>query len=204
MSNLHVIYRGEPGEDGRIEEWVTYSYPHGIYTSGSTLEEARHDFRQAAELVHEPGSYTVHEHLERPVPPGVFIRTAIDRHTLSRDEAAGAVRQMLTVRGQREDVIRTMPLTASGDIVLVACVAEDTLGWIMEQMNDHDAIGIFLPVPGLVWSSWLAGEQADLAGATGAAVGPGMIPGGLLADVTLSEYVQQNPTAAGRLVAAGQ
>ncbi len=46
MSNLHVVYRVEEPSTPR-EQWSSYSFPYGIYVTGTTLDDVRAKFRSA-------------------------------------------------------------------------------------------------------------------------------------------------------------
>ena len=147
MSNLHVVYRVDELATPR-EQWSSYSFPFGIYVTGVTLDEVRSEFRAAAEFalpnLHE---FTVIEHLERPLAPGAYIRTAVDRQMLDRDATASLMRSSLQIVDQWRDFQDKVPAAATGDTVMIACVAADRLGWIFEQMSADDSVGICAPGP---------------------------------------------------------
>lgn len=188
--HFHVIYRREPGD---VESWVTYSYPLGVYATGATLDEAREQFREAAAFgVEDFTEYQLVEHIEEPLFEGAFIRTSIDRRTLDRHDAAKLFRATMDVGSQRSDFEVTAPLGGSGDSVVVAAIASDTVSWVLEQMGDHDALSVCVAGPGpMIWWSYLAGQYATLQ------AGPAetLANGGLTRDSTLSELIRQKPGA---------
>ena len=201
MTNLHVVYRvHDPGT--RSEQWASYSFPYSIYVEGATLDEVRSEFRVAiADAPAGVRGLTAIEHLERPLAPGAYIRVAVDRRTLDRDDTAQAMYSSLTAPAQFDDFRNTMPTAATGDVVMIACVPDDTLGWIFEQMTEHDAIGICARGPDagatrLVWWSFLVGGGAD--------VDPTALEtlavAGLSAESTIAEFMRIEATPTGRRV----
>lgn len=166
MTNLHVIYRLEERvSPGVPERWSTYSYPVSIYVGGSNLAQARAEFREALDDMSDllDDQYELVEHLERPLVDGAYVRTAIDRSNLDRAETAQRFESTLGDLKQRRDFAARAPLSASGDTVVVACVGRDKVGWLMEQMNEHDSLVICLATgTPLVWWTWLAGHEATI------------------------------------------
>lgn len=166
MSTLHAVYRVDDLGTPR-EQWSSYSFPLGVYVSGATLDEVRAEFRAAAAFaIAELDRLTVIEHLERPLVPGAYIRTAIDRRTLDRDATERAMRGSLQMVDQWRDFHDAMPSAATGDAVMIACVPDDRLSWVLEQMSEHDAIGLCALGPAteggqLIWWSFLVGRLAD-------------------------------------------
>jgi hypothetical protein len=167
VTDFHVIYRLTRRVDhDEPEQWATYSYPIGIYTSGTNIAGVRSAFREAFEFAFPDGEaddYNVIEHLERPLIDGAFVRTAIDQRYLDRAETAQVFEQNLTDHAQRADFVRKAPMSGTGDAVVVTVVGRDKLGWLMDQMNDHDSLVLCLLAPGgMVWWSWVAGQLAEL------------------------------------------
>jgi hypothetical protein len=202
VTALHVIYRVD--DDGAGEEWSAYSFPHSIYAGGSSLAETRDEFMRAAKLaLGGLDQVTVIEHLEEQLIPGAYIRLALDRRIIERGEIAAIMKRSLAVPGQRDDFERQMPLAATGDAVVVACLPHDRLGWVFEQMNDHDALAVCGrgPVVGTAQSAWwsfISGPEAEVPG------GPpleSLASAGLGADSTVSDFMRVNSTATGRSLA---
>lgn len=168
---------------------VVYSFPVSVYTGGSTLAEARARFREAAEFaVDNVDQYKLIEHIEQPLDEHSFVRAAVDRHSLDRQEAAKLFADSITVAAQAAAFRRAAPLTASGDAVVVACVASDTVRWVLNQMGEHDALSICLALPGrMVWWTYLAQQFAQLP-----EVNPteSLADAGIPLDATLSEFVR--------------
>jgi hypothetical protein len=201
---LHVVYRlDDPGT--ATEQWSAYSYPTSIYTSGSTLDEVRAEFREAARFTfgerwEDPQALAVVEHLERPLTPNAYIRTAVDTHLLDRDQVATAMRRSLSVAQQREDFGRHAPTSATGDAVVIACVAEDRLSWIFEQMGEADAVAVAAVGPAvathqLVWWSFLAGASAP---SRTDAPTESLADVGLTAGSTIGDFARASRSATGR------
>jgi hypothetical protein len=203
MTDLHVIYRLEqPAKPGEPEHWATYSYPIPIYVSGTNIESVRSAFREAVEFAfgEDTQEYQLVEHLERPLVDGAYVRTAVDRRYLDRAQTAQAFERTLSDRAQRTDFARTAPMSGSGDTVVVAVTGNDRLGWLMEQMNDHDSLVVCLLGPGdMVWWSYIAGQHAELANLR---TGSTLADDGLDADSTVSELITKDSSHAGRLVSA--
>lgn len=195
MTNLHVIYRLEERvSPGVPERWSTYSYPVSIYVGGSNLAEARAEFREAlddmSDLLDE--QYELVEHLERPLVDGAYIRIAIDRSNLDRAETAQRFESALGDLKQRRDFSARAPLSASGDTVVVACVGRDKVGWLMEQMNEHDSLVICIATgTPLVWWTWLAGRQATINEKDRGTLDDA----GLTAESTVSDFVMGGSSA---------
>lgn len=198
MSNLHVVYRVDHGDGA--DDWSTYSYPHGIYVGGSTLDEVRAEFQAAAASTIGREEITLVEHLERPLIPGAYVRIGLDRHMLDRDETAQAMRETLTVGLQRDDFQARMPLAATGDAVMIACVHSDRLRWVFGQMGDHDGIALCARGDAAgshrpVWWSFIAGPRAVVPGGRPT---ESIAAAGLTADSTVIEFMNVNETATGR------
>lgn len=202
MNTLHVIYRVDDAGTG--EDWSAYSYPHSIYVGGSSLAEVRHEFERAARFaLDDLADWAIVEHHEEPMIPGAYIRVAVDRRMIERGEVAAIMKATLTVPAQRSDFERGMPIASTGDAVVVACLPNDRLGWVFEQMNDHDAIAVCArgPVVGNLQSAWwsyIAGQDAEVRG------GPpqeSLAAAGLSADSTVADFMRVNSTATGRTLA---
>jgi hypothetical protein len=203
MTNLHVVYRvDDPGTPA--EQWSSYSFPQGVYVTGATLDEVRSEFRSAAAFAFpDLDQFTVIEHLERPLAPGAYIRTAVDRRTLDRDATERIMRSSLQLVDQWHDFQDAMPLVATGDTVMITCVPDDLLSWIFEQMTVHDAIGMCAlgqatATGQLIWWSFIVGELA--AAKTSQNVEP-LSAAGLSDRSTVSDFMQATATATGRQLA---
>jgi hypothetical protein len=200
MTNLHADYRvDEPGTPR--EQWSSYSLPTGVYVTGTTLDEVRAEFRSAAAFgIPDIEGFTVVEHLERPLAPGAYIRTAVDRRTLDRDATERTMRGSLQLVDQWRDFQEAMPASATGDAVMIAVVPDDQLSWVFEQMSDHDAIGLCSLGPAtdtgqLIWLSFVVGRLA--VAKTSRDVEP-LSAAGLPDRLTVSEFTRA--TATGRQV----
>lgn len=203
MTSLHVVYRvDDPGT--ATEQWASYSFPHSIYVSGSTLDEVRTEFRSAAAFaLPDLDIHTAVEHVERPLAPGAYIRTAVDRRTLDRDDVAQTMRNSLQVVGQWKDFQAKAPASSTGDTVMIACVPEDRLGWVFEQMVDEDGLGLCAagPVTGVgrfVWWSYIFGPKADVGYES---TTESLADAGLTADSSVAEFMRVSASSTGRRLA---
>jgi hypothetical protein len=200
VTNFHAVYRvDDPGTAN--EQWSSYSFPHGIYVAGATLDEVRDQFKAAAAFaVHNLDDLTLIEHIERPLAPGAYIRTAVDRHTLDRDETAELMRASLGVPTQRDEFLATIPISGSGDAVMLACVPNDRLAWVFEQMDDHDALGLCAPGPAIpsgrfIWWSFILGNLAE---DDKAARTETIAEAGLTEESTVAAFMRANAMERGR------
>lgn len=215
--NLHVVYRVH--DQGLItEDWATYSFPHGIYMAGSSLDEARSELHEAAvDLLGEDvyNRTNIVEHIERPMYDGVYLRIAVDQRSLDREDAARAMRGSLSsgsteAIANRVDLDKRLPAAASGDLIIVACVPTDTIRWILDQMAEQDVLGVCLAGPAvgrgrLVSWSYLIREGADL-DATQWSNAESLSDADLTIDATISDLIRANNSenARGRLVGASR
>ena len=204
MSNLHVVYRVHDSGT-RTEQWTSYSFPFSIYVEGSTLEEVRSELSEALESA-PPNvrELSLIEHLEQPLVPGAYMRTAVDRRTLDREATGQTMRSSLAVPSQFDDFRATMPVAATGDAVMIACVPQDTLSWVFEQMTDHDAVGICAQGPGagtsrLVWWSFIIGGEAEDRNTTALET---LASAGLSASSTVAEFMSATSTSTGHRILA--
>ena len=200
MNDLHVVYRVDEPATPR-EQWSTYSFPLGIYVTGTTLDEVRSELRAAtAVALPNPDEFTVIEHLERPLAPGAYIRVAVDRRMLDRDATAALMRSSLQLVDQWRDFQDGVPPAATGDVVMIACVADDRLGWIFEQMSAHDAVGICAPGPAagegqFIWWSFILGQHAADAHSTHL---ESLAAAGLDVESSVSYFMRTTASSTGR------
>lgn len=147
MNTFHVVYRSY--DQGPEEpKWAVYSFPAGVYIDEESLTAARTEFHEAAwDLFGSTlRSVPILEHLEHLACEDVYLRVAVDRHSVDRHDVARAFSGWL--RGgpdaaQRRQQFRAQaPRSASGDWIVVACVARDSISWLIEQMDPHDAIAV--------------------------------------------------------------
>lgn len=187
MPNLHVIHRREPG---LAEQWSVYSFPESVYTGGSSPAEARSRFREAAEYgIDDFADHVLVEHIEEPLTERAFIRTAVDRHSLDRREAAKLFAGSLTLAEQAAAFDRDAPSAADGTAVVVACIPTDTVRWVLEQMGEKDALSICVAQPGdMVWWSYLAHQFAELPEHSST---ESLADADLEVDATLSELIRE-------------
>ena len=156
MSTLHAVFRSQGGS------WEAYSAPVSVYAGGRTREQAREEFREAAEF-HFGDAWPdvdVVEHIERAVSPGVFARTAIDRRSLDRQDGERVLRASLSVPHQVRQ-IQESAVATTGDHVFVVCVPVDRLDWVTSQITSRDSVQVCVASPrGLLWWTTLSGVEA--------------------------------------------
>lgn len=203
MTSLHVVYRVD-NPSSADEQWSSYSFPHGIYVAGATLDEVRAEFREAVVDLPNFDMLTVKEHLERPLVRGAYIRVAVDRQMLDRDQTAAMMRRSVALADQREDFLATLPVAATGDAIMIACQATDQLGWVFEQMSDYDAVGVCASGPstdagGFIWWSFIVGQHAATIGDKPL---ESLASGGLTSTSSVVEFMRANKTATGRALVA--
>ncbi|MEQ3554620.1 hypothetical protein WIS52_29490 [Pseudonocardia nematodicida] len=199
MTTMHVVYRVH--DEGRIgEDWSTYSFPDGVFAGGPDLEPLRSEVRRSAEEL-AGTAVSVVEHIERPAGPDIYVRGALDDRAAERADVIDAVRASSLVRGERTTPGSRFPLAASGDSILVACLPEDTLSWVLEQMDAHDAVAVCAVGPSLgtgrfVYVNYLAREAASPAGRDES--DQSIAEAGLSPDSTVAEFVRATITAGRR------
>lgn len=164
MNELHAIYRWSGPSS-----WDAYSYPVSISVGGLSLEHVRDQFRAAARF-HFGDDWSdveIVEHLEEPLSEveGVFVRTALDRQLLDRQQVVEALRGVLKVPEWVAEFEETALIAATGDVVVVACLTTDRVTWVVEQMGEHDSLQVCLPISdhrGVgVWMSRLSAPEAE-------------------------------------------
>lgn len=122
---------------------------------------------------------------------------------LDRDATARLMRTSLQVIDQWRDFQNKGPAAATGDTVMIACGPDDRLGWIIEQMSEHDAVGICAPGPAadgrqLIWWSFIMGQHAADAASDGVET---LAAAGLSIDSTVSEFMRTTASSTGRQLA---
>jgi hypothetical protein len=199
---INVVYREEP-DTGSTPKWSAYSYPVGVYASGSSLEHVRDQFAEAAAFhlqADDLDAVELYEHIERPLGTidGVFMRVAIDRRTLDREDAARAMRASLSVLQQRDEFIERAYVAATGDVVVVACLPADLMTWVFDQMGPYDALQVCVAGPGrIVW--WNALMHHKATGVEAVADSPTTGELGLSsATATVSDFIRSDISSGSR------
>ncbi|MGQ4616830.1 hypothetical protein [Nocardia sp. R7R-8] len=100
------------------------------------------------------------EHTERPIVPGVFIRTALDEHQLDRSEAFDVLVPLFADRHVAEFERLFEHTRASGDVVAVVCEPSDDLAFLLDQITPYDAIWMVLNGSDLVALYAIGGSLA--------------------------------------------
>lgn len=172
------------------------------WRAGASLEQVRAAFLNAARFHfddEELGGVGLVEHGETLLVGGVYVRVAVDQHTLGRDAAVAAVRRSFTVASRLEDFTDSALVAATGDAVIVACVPADRLGWLFEQMGPHDALQICVAGSGeLVW--WSAIAHLDALGPPSLASQPTIADLGLDGSSTVADLMRLKAVSDHRLV----
>lgn len=93
--------------------------------------------------------------------PGVYVRTAVDRHTLDRENTARLFRNSLNVPSQREHLRSGAAEASTGDVVFVCCLASDRLDWVIGQLAGTDSLQVCVSVAGdMLWWTTLAAPNS--------------------------------------------
>lgn len=182
------------------EDWAAYSFPEAVFAGGSRLSSLRGEVRtMASDLV--GSSVVLREHIERPCGAGLYVRSALDDREPERSDVVDAMRSMVDVGRQRDHLAEQLPLAVSGDAVLVACLPEDTIRWVLEQMDPQDTVAVCTVGPLLdtgrfVYWNYLVREGADREGREDSE--ESIAEAGLSIDSPISEFVRSTITAGRR------
>lgn len=185
-SPLHVVYREEQVAPGELN-WHSDSLPTAVHVGGYTLEDARGRFREAAAFLCDGQALPpMAEHLERQVTDGVFVRVAVDRHSLDREYVRASLATALAQPVGFRPEFAEVAVAATGDHIVVCCVGTDLLGWVFEQMSDHDVLHVALAAGEVgVALTAIAGPAV----AAASAEAPTLAGIGLTAESTVGEFV---------------
>ncbi|WP_370932512.1 hypothetical protein [Amycolatopsis sp. cg13] len=193
MKAIQAIYRFAPNEEA---PWGAYSYPQAVYTSGRSLSEVREKFTEAALFHYDNEQLIIEEHLELPLTDGVFVRIAQDLEEKHRRMVYDALARGLSYGDQADDLRRSSH-AATGDVVVVACVADDELQWIFDQLDDADTLVVACEVSTFgVWSAPVIGPASDGAGSRGEP----LLGNGLKRSSTVGDLMKVHDLAAGPLL----
>lgn len=189
MSGHHVIYRHDPSEGPR---WSARTM-----TGGEDITVAADRLRDARSAVSARlGSGPVVEHVEHPLADGVYLRQALDGGCRDRDHVAGVLRRCLS---DRRVLHRLRCTTVAGDLVVLACLPEDRVEWVLAQPEEATALVVATAVCNTrAWWNVLAAPSA-----AGAEHLPGLDRWGLRdADATIDTWMAKSPI--GQTVTRGQ
>jgi hypothetical protein len=206
--NLHVVYRADELATGR--QWSCYSFPESIYAGGPDLPGLRKEFKELAISTLGPAAFkrrNLIEHEERAMYRGVYGRVAHDAHLKERTDLIKNFSVTMVSGDQamphRLELARVLPVSASGDRIVIACRPDDTIRWVLEQTGPQDAVavcmtgptfpsaGIFLP-----WTTLLR-EEVELDAEARAGV-ESLADAGLGLDSTISNLIMADIRAATR------
>lgn len=137
MREVHVIYT-DFGEHG----WGIGSPQIPNLVGGRpTIRQALADTPEILEWCgFAPGTYELHEHEEKYVvaPSGeeFLVRFAVE----GTDERDPAVERVLysVEHGENLDDLARMPTLTTGEHVVIAVLASDRLGWILDQLGPQE------------------------------------------------------------------
>lgn len=102
--------------------------------------------------------------------------------------------------GDQQRQLQQAYRAASGDVVMVACVATDTIQWIFDQLDDADTLVIAAAAGEYgVWSIPFAGAASDGAGMAGEPV----LGGHTTLRTTVGELMHRQESQQRPLAAAG-
>lgn len=138
-------------------KWQYYSMPESVLGGADALADAKRDYRDALAFaldVERDALPRIREHTERPIVPGVYIRTALDEHQADRAEAFDVLVPGFTSEHTAEVEKLFAHTAASGDVVAVVCEPSDDVGFLLDQITPHDVVWLVLNGPGLV--AWRA------------------------------------------------
>lgn len=170
MRQRHVIYRrrnaGRPRWEARI---LAGGSPAAAVGSGSavvasTLAEAR-----AAVSGRVCRDQAV-EHLEHELDRGLYLRQALDGDATDRGDIARLLGACVTDRRVRSWLSRTVGPTPEEEVVAVACVPGDPVGWVLDQYEGAPLLVATKICNSRAWWSVLA-EAAACPGRVHASLG---------------------------------
>ena len=182
----HVVYRCVTGSQCR---WRGYVAGEDIAAEAGALPQARYELEQRLLARLEswpPGG--VAEHLEHDLGGGLWLREALDERVPERANTARVILEAFDDERLRRR-LATLPETAEGGIVVLACVPGNGLGWLGEQ---HDRSGTLVAATALtnhrLW--WNALAPAGCAPAAGLPVAGSLGGLGLLdPESTVDDWV---------------
>ena len=137
MRDVHVIYT-DFGEHG----WGISSpqVPH-LVGGRRTVREAMDDTPGILDWCGFPeGTYTLHRHEEKyVVSPGgdEFLLRFAEEGSDGREPAIGRVLYSVSHGEHMEDLPR-MPSFETGEHLVIAVLAEDRLGWVLDQLGEKE------------------------------------------------------------------
>lgn len=150
---VHVMIRDE----GKLGVWITSPQLPGFSFFRATATEARAELaaalRYAAPGV-ETGKVTLHYELRRERPSGeeYVLRVAEDERKPVRHELAQRIERFLSDPAGGDDLLASTG-NPVGEVVFVCGTAEDSLSWVLSQLEDEDAVIVTLPVTELgIWT----------------------------------------------------
>lgn len=199
---VHVIYSHEPGAE---PSWTYRSHPIACFGMADSLPEAREDFSEALALTLDEGEQApeVVEHLERRHPAGFWIRIQLTPDARERDYAA---RIFLSTWGQSGEPRNRPPRliertrTDIGEPIMIACLPEDTIGSVVEQLNTNESCAVLLSFSDLregIEGSWVSGIARGEAAASADYPAASLDEQGLTRNSTMREMMEHAVKAAG-------
>lgn len=138
----------------------------GLVVGRPSVEDLKNDLDDIlAFYFNRPGPFDVlgHEENVREIDGmDIVLRCATDEHYRARTTIADRVIAALRDSTQRADLL-SYPTDKVGEIVFIAVLANDTLGWIASQLDDSgEPAVIAAPVgEGLIWTNVVSYGDPD-------------------------------------------
>jgi len=137
MRDVHVVFT-DYKEDG----WgIASPQVPGLVGGRATASEAAADLEGILEWCgFEPGTYNLHRHEEKyaisPRGDEFMLRFAVDGPE-GRDQAIGRMLHAIEHDEYLDDLPR-MPSFVTGEHLIISVLADDTIGWILDQLGDRE------------------------------------------------------------------
>jgi hypothetical protein len=121
----------------------------------STEEEFTREYQDALRYAGlKSGRVWGHFQVRGTTPQGVeFVirRQTGDGHEEARLQIANAINRLLSSETEATQLLEDLEPSATGEFVFVACLADDTVGWLVDQLRPNDdAIAAALDVAGVM------------------------------------------------------
>ncbi|WP_181312504.1 hypothetical protein [Nocardioides campestrisoli] len=158
VTNVFVTDEGEYGyslDSPQVE---------GLAAGWATETEMRREYKQLLRDVGVSGDVVSHTQLRRETPEGVeyIIRWMSGKGEEERLHLVNQIEKLLH-SARASDFLRPLEPSATGEYVLVACLADDTLGWLIDQLNPRgDVLVANLGVAGEMVAATQVSTEADV------------------------------------------
>ncbi len=153
--------------------WAYRSMPHRVVGGGyDTSTKARRAYRGGLMLLQDTDNPAelppVVEHMEVPVGPDVWVRTAKDDEAAEREEVAIRFNTIYSLDPSAMQNLARDAIASTGDAVVVAVLPTDTVHFVLNQMSDNDALYVVMTIDDLApnmsacWVMMLGGSRAEV------------------------------------------